>query len=85
MTLAAAGTAGDYELRRGGVANAGTVEAIAPLASQKHQYVVVTLESTSATATDAYQGLEPAWHLALATVLELPAGRWVLSGWQPEN
>ncbi len=85
MTLAAAQTAADYELRRGGIANAGAVEAIAPLLGQRDEYVVVTRESTSATNTDAYQGLSPAWHLALATVLELPAGRWVLSDWQPEN
>ena len=31
MTLAAAETAGDYELQRGGIANSGTVEAVAPL------------------------------------------------------
>jgi hypothetical protein len=46
---------------------------------------VVTLESTSATNTTAYQGLRPAWHVSLATVAELAGGRWVLSGWQPEN
>ena len=32
MALAAAQTAGDYELQRGGIANSGTVEAVAPLA-----------------------------------------------------
>jgi hypothetical protein len=83
MTLAAAQTAGDYELQRAGIANHGTVEAVAPLA--RHQYVVVTLESTTATNTTAYQGLKPAWHVALATVTEQGAGRWVLSAWQPEN
>ena len=82
--LAAAHTAGDYELRRGGVANSGTVQAIAPLAGHRHQYVVVTLERTTATATSAYQGLRPAWHLALATVVRLPGGGWAVSGWQPE-
>jgi hypothetical protein len=85
MTLASAQTADDYELRRGGISNHGTVEAIAPLPGQRDEYVVVTLESTSATNTTAYEGLRPAWHVALATVLELPGGRWVLSGWQPEN
>jgi hypothetical protein len=83
MTLAAAETAGDYELQRGGIANHGTVEAVAPLA--RHQYVVVTLESTTATNTTAYQGLKPAWHVALATVTQQRAGQWVLSAWQPEN
>jgi acyl-CoA hydrolase len=85
MTLAAAQTADDYELRRGGIANHGTVEAVAPLPGHRNRYVVVTLESTSATNTTAYQGLRPAWHVALATVTEQGAGRWVVSGWQPEN
>ena len=85
MQLAATGTAGDYELERGGIANHGTVEAVAPLPRHRDQYVVVTLESTTATNTTAYQGLLPAWHVALATVTEQAPGEWVLSGWQPEN
>ena len=85
MTLAAAETADDYELRRGGIANSGAVKAVAPLSGHHNEYVVVTRESTSASSTAAYQGLAPAWHLAVATVLELRPGRWVLSGWQPEN
>jgi hypothetical protein len=85
MRLAAAQTAGDYELREGGIANSGAVEALAPLSGHAGEYVVVTQESTSASNTTAYQGLGPAWHLALATVEQLPGGRWALSGWQPEN
>jgi hypothetical protein len=85
MALAAAETAGDYELQRGGIANHGTVEAVAPLPGHEDQYVVVTLESTTATNTTAYQGLRPAWHVALATVTEQQPGRWVLSAWQPES
>jgi hypothetical protein len=85
MTLAAAETADDYELRRGGVANSGVVEAVAPLSGRPDQYVVVTRESTTATNTTAYQGLRPAWHVALATVQLLPGGRWALSDWQPES
>jgi hypothetical protein len=85
MTLTAAETATDYELRQGGIANHGTVEAVAPLPRHRYQYIVVTLESTTATNTTAYQGLLPAWHVALATVTELSPGRWVLSAWQPEN
>jgi hypothetical protein len=85
MTLAAAETADDYELQRGGIANHGAVEAVAPLRGRRDRYVVVTLESTSATNTTAYQGLRPAWHVALATVTEQRAGQWVVSGWQPEN
>ena len=83
--LAAAQTAGDYELRRGGIANAGTVQAIAPLTGQPDRYVVVTRELTTATATTAYQGLEPAWHVAIATVTQLGPAQWVVSGWQPES
>jgi len=86
MTLAAAQTAADYELQRGGISNRGMVEAVAPLAGRgRNQYVVVTLESTAATNTTAYQGLRPAWHLALATVTAERPGEWVVSGWQPEN
>ncbi len=85
MTLAAAQTAQDYELRRGAISNAGTVEAIAPVLGQPRQYAVVTRELTTAADTTAYQGLGAAWHLSLATVTRLPAGQWVLSAWQPEN
>jgi hypothetical protein len=85
MQLAAAQTAADYELQRGGIANAGVVEAIAPLRGRRDRYVVVTRETTTATATTAYQGLGSAWHLAVATVSQLSAGRWVVSGWQPES
>ena len=85
LGLAAAQTAGDYELKRGGIANSGTVEAVAPLPASRDQYVVVTRESTTATADAAYQGLRPAWHVAIATVASLPGRGWVISGWQPES
>jgi hypothetical protein len=85
MQLAAAQTAADYELQRGGIANSGTVEAVAPLRGRANQYVVVTRELTTATATTAYRGLRPAWHLAIATVAQPTPGEWVLSGWQPQN
>jgi hypothetical protein len=85
MELAAAQTANDYELQRGGIANSGQVEAVAALANQPHQYVVVTREATSATNTTAYQGLRPAWHVTIATVTELGPGRWAVSNWQPES
>lgn len=91
MQLAAAQTAGDYELRRGGIANHGTVEAVAPLRPTgqgtqiSERYVVVTRESTTATLSSAYQGLRPAWHVAVASVSQLAPGRWVVSGWQPES
>ncbi len=85
VALAAVETAADYELQRGGIANSGAVEAVAPLAGSANQYVVVTRESTTATDSTAYQGLQPAWHVALATVTRLPAGSWVLSAWQPQS
>jgi len=83
MALAAAQTAGDDELRNGGVANQGTVEAVAPRPGHPGQYVVVTLERTTASASSAYQGLAAAWHVALATVSEVGPRQWVVSGWQP--
>jgi hypothetical protein len=86
LELVAAQTADDYELRRGGIANSGSVEAVAPVFGHRDQYVVVTRERTTATNTTLYQGLRPAWHLALATVVQLaPGERWVLTGWQPES
>jgi hypothetical protein len=85
MQLAAAQTAGDYELKRGGIANSGTVEAVAPLNGQRNRFVVVTREATTATATNAYQGLRPAWHVTVASVERLAPGQWVISGWQPEG
>ncbi len=85
LQLAAAQTAADYELQRGGIANHGSVEAVAPLPGTRDEYVVVTRELTTATATDAYQGLQPAWHVAIATVAQPRPGRWVVSGWQPES
>lgn len=85
MQLAAAGAARDYELQRGGIANRGQVEALAPLAGSRNQFVVVTREQTTAVNSAAYQGLKPAWHVTVATVSRLGPGRWVLSGWQPES
>lgn len=88
MMLAAAETSGDGRLRQGGIANQGQVEAVAPLHGHPGQYVVVTRETTTASATAAYQGLAPAWHLTIATVTVRVSGnrrRWVISGWQPES
>jgi hypothetical protein len=47
--------------------------------------VVVTREQTTATNTTAYEGLRPAWHVALATAVRMGDGTWVLSRWQPES
>jgi hypothetical protein len=87
MVLEAAQVASDPQLRAGGVANHGSVEAIAPLiggGGGGDSYVVVTREWTSASASAAYQGLLPAWHVTLATVRAEGRG-WVVSGWQPES
>jgi hypothetical protein len=85
VALAAAQTAGDYELQQGGIANSGSVEAVSLLPGARARYVVVTRETTTATSRDAYQGLRPAWHVAIATVIRTPAGRWAVNGWQPES
>jgi hypothetical protein len=85
MQLQAARAAGDYELQRAGVANVGTVEAIAPLAGRPGTFIVVTRERTVATDTAAYQGLRPAWHVAVASVMAMKGGGFAVSRWQPES
>jgi hypothetical protein len=85
LQLAAAQTGSDYELQQGGISNNGQVEVVAPLPSARDQYVVVTWEQTAATNTTAYQGLHPAWHVAIATVSQVAGGAWVISGWQPQS
>lgn len=85
MELAAGETAKDYELQRGGIANSGQIEAVGPLTGSTDRWVVVTRERTTATASNAYQGLQPAWHVIVAAAVELSSGRWVLSEWQPES
>jgi hypothetical protein len=84
-SAAADETASDDELKRGQIANSGVVEAIAPVIGHRYEYAVATRERTTAATSDAYQGVAPAWHLALATVTRLAGGLWVLSDWQPEN
>jgi hypothetical protein len=85
VALAASETAGDYELRRGGIANRGMVEAVAPLPGHANEYVVVTRERTTATNSTAYEGLAPAWHVTLATARQVTRGVWAVSLWQPES
>lgn len=85
MELAAGETARDYELQRGGIANSGQIEAVGPLNGSSDEWVVVTRERTTATASNAYQGLAPAWHVTVAAAAQLTSGRWVVSEWQPEN
>jgi hypothetical protein len=83
--LVASQSAQDYELKRGGVANSGSVKAVAQVIGATHRYVVVTLERTTATNSSAYAGLLPEWHLALATVARVSGGGWAVSSWQPES
>jgi hypothetical protein len=88
MALAAAETQADGTLQQGGIANRGTVEAVAPRPGHRHQYVVVTRERTTSSMTSAYRDLAPSWHVTLATVSQVAAGggrRWVVSSWQPES
>lgn len=85
MTLAAGQVGNDSSLKLGGIANSGTVEAIAPVTGERNVYAVVTRERTTATNTNAYHGLRPAWHVTLATVTEVDGRLWTISGWQPEN
>jgi hypothetical protein len=88
MAMAAVQTSGDSTIAQGGISNSGTVEAVAPRIGQPGQYLVVTRESTAASASAAYQGLAPAWHLTIATVTverTRRGARWVISGWQPES
>ena len=84
MQLAAAQTASDYELQRGGIANSGTVEAVAPLAGRRDQYVVVTRERRlpprrPPTRVCGRPGTLRSRRSSAAH------GRWVVSRWQPEN
>lgn len=85
MTLAAAQVGHDSSIALGGIANSGTVEAIAPVTGERDVYAVVTRERTTATHTSAYRGLRPGWHVTLATVTEVDGRLWTISGWQPEN
>ena len=101
MALTAAQVRSDRTLRRAGIANHGTVEAVARLDGRPGRYVVVTRERTTATYTTAYQGLAPAWHVTVAGVVRVtlrrrqtpgrgghtgrPRRRWAVSLWQPEG
>ena len=83
MELAAGETARDYELMRSGIANSGKVEAVAPLTNSGSRWVVVTLERTTAAHNSSYQGLAPAWHVIVCSVIRLAPGHWKVSVWQP--
>jgi hypothetical protein len=94
MTLTAAQVQADHTLDQAGIANHGTVEAVARV--RRHGlFVVVTREWTTARYTTAYRGLAPAWHVTLATVARVSGvggrgrgrrpRRWVVRVWQPQS
>ena len=93
MELTAAQVRGDRNATAGGIANRGTVEAVARLPSGRGRYVVVTRERTTATYTTAYAGLAPAWHVPPSRhrgargLVPRAGGRgprhWAGSVWQP--
>jgi hypothetical protein len=85
VALVASQSVQDYELKRGGVANSGTVKAVAPVLGAAREYAVVTIERTRTSDPSVYAGLRPAWHLALATVAPVRGGGWAVSSWQPES
>lgn len=88
MVLAAAETRADTTIQQGGISNRGAVEAVVALNERSGRFLVVTREATRASASGAYQGLAPAWHVTLATVAQVgpPATRrWVVSEWRPES
>lgn len=68
LALEAAQTRDDVTLSRGGIANAGTVEAVVRLGGKGDRFLVITRERTTATDRRGYQSLAPAWHVSLATV-----------------
>ena len=59
MALTAAQVRADRTLSQAGIANHGTVEAVARLRRRRGRFVVVTREWTTARYTTAYQGLAP--------------------------
>jgi hypothetical protein len=86
MQLQAAEATSDPELRQGGIANHGSVEAVSPvIGGAPGAYLVVTREWTTASSGAAYAGLAPAWHVTLASVRREGRNGWVVSGWQPET
>jgi hypothetical protein len=85
MALAAAQSQNDYELKHGGIANRGVVEAVTPLPGHRDEFLVVTREQTSSTNPSAYAGLRPAWHVTVAGVTQVAPQQWVVSRWQPES
>ena len=85
MDMQRARAAGDYELRRSGLANHGVVEAVAPAPAAPDAFVVVTLERTTSASPTYARNLPPAWHVTVAQTVELTPGHWVVSSWQPQS
>ena len=80
---AAATLAGDPELTKSRVSNAGAVAAIAAgQGAAAGQWVIVTREQTSGQGD--YAGLPPTLHVIYARVTATKHG-FVVSQWQPQN
>lgn len=79
---AAAETARDYELREGRIANRGVIVALAEARGGGDRWVLVTRETT--TGKGVYEALPPAYHVTIATVVEVEGG-WAVSEWEPQR
>jgi hypothetical protein len=80
---AATQTARDTTIARAHIYNRGRVIGIAPvIAPSGDRYVVVTREQTG--GDPEYAGLQPAYHVTLATVTRLPGG-FAVAQWEPES
>jgi hypothetical protein len=79
---AAAAASRDSEIASTHVYNRGQIVSIAPSRTQPGEWVIVTREQTGGNAQ--YDGLQPSWHVTLATLAHLPNG-YSVSRWLPQN
>jgi len=79
---AAAAEGRDSEIAATQVYNSGQIVSIAPSQTRSGEWVIVTREQTGGDAQ--YDGLQPSWHVTLATLVHLPSG-YSISQWLPQN
>ena len=79
---AAASSAADSTITRGQIVNTGRLVSLSPSLTVPGQWVLVTRESTG--GNPAYDGLQAAYHVTLATLAHVPGG-YAISQWQPQN
>lgn len=79
---AAAHSAADTTITRGQIVNTGRLVSLSPSLTVPGQWVLVTHESTG--GNPAYDGLQAAYHVTLATLARVPGG-YAVSQWQPQN